>query len=172
MNVMVLLTNPFCCHKQLIEEALGNPDGDRTAWPPCFKCSVFNVNFKMWLSVCKPGVRLVIFDVFTSGSLISGYHTMENVSDALRAYPEASKHLFTVRSVKQPLLDSIHKVLFILIVDNIIEMKYEKGCDNNNKTAYVQLCLAKVSELDAQGCLVIDRYWSNISLKDPLLDYS
>ena len=114
----------------------------------------------------------MIFDVFASGNLISGHHTMENVSDAIRAYPEASKHLFAVHLVKQPLLGSIHKLLFILIAVNIIEMKYEKGRENNNKAAYVQLCLVKVSELDVQCCLMINRYWSNISLKDPLLDYT
>ena len=97
---------------------------------------------------------------------------MENVRDAIRAYPEASKHLFAVHSVKQLLLGSVHKLLFILIAANTIEMKYEKGRDNNDTTAYVQLCLAKNSELNAQRCLMIDRYWPKISLKDPLLDYT
>ena len=34
MDVMKLLANPFSCHKQLIESALGNPQGDRTPTPP------------------------------------------------------------------------------------------------------------------------------------------
>ena len=37
VDVVKLLANPFKCHKQLIEEALGNPDGDRTPFTPCFK---------------------------------------------------------------------------------------------------------------------------------------
>ena len=45
-------------------------------------------------------------------------------------------------------LCSVHKLLFILIAAEIINMEYEKANDDDNGTAYVQLCLAKVSALD------------------------
>ena len=51
-------------------------------------------------------------------------------------------------------------------------MKYEKGNEDGNDKCYVQLCLAKVSALDAQRCLMVNSYWANIALKDPLLVYS
>ena len=51
-------------------------------------------------------------------------------------------------------------------------MKYKKSNETENDNCYVQLCLAKVSALDAQRCLMVDSYWSNIALKDPLLVYT
>ena len=69
-------------------------------------------------------------------------------------------------------LGSVHKLLFILIAAEIIVMKYKKTNNDDNGTAYVQFCLAKVSALDTQCCLMVDMYWTNISLKEPLLDYT
>ena len=152
VDVVKFLANPFKCHKQLIEEALGNPDGDRTPFAPCFKYSVCNVDVKMWPPLCKPRVRLVIFDIFASGSMISGHHAIENVSNAIRGYPDASKDLFGNRSTKAPALGLVHKLLLILIAAEIIVMKYKKMNTDDNGTAYVELSLAKVSALDAQRC--------------------
>ena len=56
IDVMKLLANLFSCHKQLIESALGNPQGDRTPVPPCGKCSVCDNDITMWPALCKPGV--------------------------------------------------------------------------------------------------------------------
>jgi len=172
LDVVKLLANPFKCHKQLIEEALGNPDGDQAPFPPCYKCSVCNVEVEMWPPICKPGVRLVIFDIFASGTMIKGHHTMENVSNAIRAYPNASKHLFCTRSTKQPALGLVHKLLFILIAAEIIVMEYKNANEYDDGRAYVELGLAKVSTLDAQRRLMVDTYWGNILLKDPILDYT
>lgn len=75
----------------------------------------------MWPPMCKPGMRLVIFDVFASSDMISCDHNMLNVSNAIQAYPDASKHLFSSQSRREPMLGSVQKVLFILIVTEIIE---------------------------------------------------
>ena len=130
--------------------SLGKPDGDRAPFHPCLKCSVCWDDVEMWPPLCKPGVRFVIFDVVASGNMINGQHTMENVSNAIRTYPDASKHLFSSRNTEDPALGSIHKLLFILITSKIIVMKYEKGNEDGDDKCYVQLCLAKVSALDAQ----------------------
>ena len=66
----------------------------------------------------------------------------------------------------------VHKLLFILIAAEIICMKYKKTNADDDGTAYVELSLAKVSALDAQHCLMVDTYWTNILLKEPLLDYT
>ena len=134
--------------------------------------SVCNVDVEMWPPLCKPGVRLVIFNIFASGSIISGHHTIKNVSNAIRGYPDASKHLFCSCSSKSPSLGSVHKLIFILIAADIIVMKYKKKNTDDNSTAYVELSLAKVSALDAQQCLMVDTYWANILLKEPLLNYT
>ena len=63
----------------------------------------------MWPALCKPGVQLVIFDVFASGDVISGDHNMLNVSNAIQAYPDASKHLFSSQSRKELMLGLVQK---------------------------------------------------------------
>ena len=138
--------------------------------PPCGKCSVCNNNIKMWPALCKPGVWLVVLDVFVSGTMICGNHTMDNVSAAIQQYPTASKHLFSSHSNCVPQLGTVHKLLFILIAADIITLKYIK--DTEKEKSYIWLDLAKVSNLDAQCCLMIDSYWMNIQLKNPIIAYT
>ena len=38
----------------------------------------------MWPVLCKPGICLVIERFVTSGNMINGNHTMENVREAIR----------------------------------------------------------------------------------------
>ena len=95
---------------------------------------------------------------------------MENVCAAIRQYPSASKHLFSSRSNREPQLGLVTKMLFILIAADIISLKYIK--DTEEKKSFVQLDLAKVSDLDAQRRLMVDLYWTNIVLKDPIIAYT
>ena len=126
-DVVKLLGNSKTCHKQLLKITLGNPkNDDRTPFPPCGWCSVCRVDIDMWPPLCKKGIRLVIFDVFAGGNAINGKHTMENVSDAIRNYPDSSKHLFSSWSNKKPSLGAVHKVLFILIASSIINLESKK----------------------------------------------
>ena len=167
LDVVKLVGNSKRCHKQLLEIALGNPTGDRTQFPPCGRCSVCREDVDMWPLLCKEGVQLVVFDVFAGGNAINGKHTMENVSDAIRNYPDSSKHLFSSRSTKKPSLGAVHKVLFVLIASGIINLEYKT--EDDREAAHVVLCLAKVGALNPQRCLMVDRYWSNINLKEPTL---
>ena len=124
----------------------------------------------MWPPVCKEGIRLVVFDVFAGGNAINGKYKMENVGDAIRNYPDSMKHLFFSQSTKKPSSGAVNKVLFLLIATSMISLEYKKESDNEK--AHVVLCLAKVSALNPQRCLMIDSYWDNIILKDPIMDYN
>ena len=95
---------------------------------------------------------------------------MENVGDAIRNYPDSMKHLFSSGSTKKPSSGAVNKVLFLLIGTGMIALKYMNASDNEE--AHVVLCLAKVSALNPQRCLMNDSYWGNIILKDPIINYN
>ena len=170
-QVMQLLANPVDCHKQLIKQALSNPNADTTAYEPCMKCSVCLKCKQIWLLVCKAGVQLVLFDVFVTHNEIDQHNcTCNAVAKAIRNYPQANKHLFASASKKKPEPMEISKLLFILIAWKIIEVKYVGKTDE--KRDYVSLRLAKVNNLNTKLCLINDSYWSNIKTQQPIIDYN
>ena len=95
MAVAILLANGTTCHKQLIELALGNPNGDRTPQPRCGNCAVCNPDNEMWPPLCKEGVRLVLFDVFTQPQFVGGKYSVKEVAKGISKYPNANRHLFS-----------------------------------------------------------------------------
>ena len=169
LDVVKLLGNAKTCHKQLIELAMGNLDGNRTPFPPCGRCSVCKDDVEMWPPLCKEGIRLIVFNVFAGGNAINGKYTMENVGDAIINYPDSMKHLFSSRRTKKPSVGAVNKVLNLLIGAGMISLEYNNGTENEK--AHIVICLAKVSALNPQHCLMIDSDWDNIILKDPIIDY-
>ena len=95
---------------------------------------------------------------------------MDNVSAAIRQYPSTLKHLFSSRSNRKPQLGLVNKIMFIMIAADVISLKYIKDTEEEN--SYIQLDLAKVSDLDAQHCLMVDLYWTNIQLKNSIISYT
>ena len=104
MVVARLLANGNQCHKQLIELALGNPNGDRTPSPPCGNCAVCSTENSIWLPLYKEGVQLILFDVFTQPRFVGGRYAMKEVAKGITKYPNASCHLFSVQSDQAPQL--------------------------------------------------------------------
>ena len=116
-QVAQTLSNPLRCHKQLIEEALSDNEGDRTAVGPCSKCSVHKDDVLLWQLLYNENVCLVLFDAFlgNGNSAVSGKKTMDILYKAIRTYPSAAKHLFTTNSEKAPSIANINKLLFQMI---------------------------------------------------------
>ena len=143
LAVAQLLGNGITCHKELVEIALGNPLGDRTPSPPCGKCTVCNCENKLWPPVCKEGVCLVLFDIFTQPRLVEESYTVNNVASGIRKYQNISYHFFSIRSDKVPSLGAVNKVLFMMTAGEMINLEYEPG-DN----LCMILSLGKVSALN------------------------
>ena len=154
------------CHKQLIELALENPNSDRTPSPPCGNCGICSADNEMWPPLCKEGVRLVLFDVFTQPQFVGGKYVVKEVAKEIMKYPNASRHLFSVNSDKAPTIGSVNKVLFIMIAWGMIQL------DIDEEDFDVVLRLAKVSLLNMNLIIMNNTLWENIVTRASIVEYN
>ena len=85
------------------------------------------------------GVQLILSDVFNN---VQGLRTADNISDAIKIYPNTNRHLFGVNSNAPPKPIDINKILFLLIAGNIIDLNYEPKSEES--PSQVTLSLAKL----------------------------
>ena len=167
-DVISILANPFQCHKQLIEMLLGDPDDDAShePFPSCGYCSVCNHNVEMWPALCMEGCQLVLSDVFSS---IQGNKNLNNITNAIKRYPNAQRHLFGVNSDAEPKPIEIKNMLFLLVAADIIDLKYEPKTDTSPDT--VTLSLAKKRLLRPGTHLMDEGYWTCILTRESVMNY-
>ena len=167
-DVIRILANPFKCHKQLIEMMFGNPDNDASQepFPPCGYCSVCRHNVEMWPSLCMEGCQLVLSDVF---STIQGTKDLRNIQNAIKVYPNAKRHLFSVNSNSEPKPIEINKMLFLLVAAEIIKLNYEPKTDSSPHI--ITFSLAKMRSLRPGTRLMDEGYWTSILTRDAMMDY-
>ena len=140
-DVLRILADPYQCHKQAIEQLLGNLDDgvSQNPFPICGTCSVCRRNFKMWPPLCKEGVQLVVINVFNS---IQELKDVENVHNEIKKYPNAQRHLFGINSDAPPKPNDLNKMLFILIAQEMINLNYNHSTEESSST--MTLSLSKV----------------------------
>ena len=163
-----MLADSTRCHKVFTESLLGNPDGNRNAFPVCGKCTVCRGE-SSFPAICKLGTRLVFFDVFTGGNnAIQGPHTHENIVNAIKKYPRVQRHLFMVKSNRPASPAKINKIIFMFVAFEIMGMEYHKT-DNGSEVTFH---LLKVAEQSTQFRLMDDTFWECISLTEPIEIYN
>ena len=167
-DVVRILADPFQCHKQAIEQLLGNSDNkvSQEPFPTCGSCSVCRRNVEMWPPLWKEGVQLVVIDVFNS---IQELKNVENVCNEIKKYPKAQRHLFAVNSNAQPKPIDVNKMLFLLITWQMIDLNYNHCTEESSST--VTLSLSKLVSNYPGLRLMDDGFWTCILQKEPIIDY-
>ena len=167
-DVIQILADPFQCHKQAIEQLLGNCDDSiaQDPFPVCGTCSVCQRNVKMWPALCQEGVQLVVIDVFNS---IQQIKDVDNVCNKIKKYPNALRHLFGINSDAQPKPIDLNKMIFLLMAWETIDLNYNHSTDKSPST--VTLSLSKVVST-RPGLRIMDNgFWTCILQKEPIMDY-
>ena len=112
------------------------------------------------------GVQLVVCDVFNTAQ---GKKNLENIKECIKKYPDAQKHLFGINSCSAPKPIEINKMLFLLIVAEMIDVNYEHNPEE--KSADVTFSLAKVNSMCPGKCIMDEGYWTCIMMREPILNY-
>ena len=95
---------------------------------------------------------------------------IKNIRVKIKKYPNTQRHLFGVNSNSHPKLININKMLFLLIVWDIIDLNYEDKTEESPPS--ITLSLAKLSPLCPGTCLMDEGFWTNIIRREPLMDYN
>jgi superfamily II DNA helicase RecQ len=156
-----LLTLSKMCFSKSIETMLGNPNGRDNTLGPCMNCPNCN-GVRLIPQMNKLGVKEIMFDLLLEGNhTIHKIRNLENIVNAIKAYPSAPQLMFSKPRAKQIYPMDIKKVIFVLVVSKIIKLKIDTANDNE-----IVFSLARSSSSGASTLLAIqdEKYWEDISI--------
>ena len=154
MDAAKLFASSNTCYYVAMEMRLGNPNGDRTAPPPCGVCPNCE-KVKIFPRINKDGLKSALFDIFISGSNIC---TPQHVCECLRDYPDFGVNVLKAKAKSKIQVSAIKKIVFQLIAFHIIDLKY------NEDQSEIILCLARCNTKSTDLAMNSDTFWNEMQL--------